>query len=460
MDVAIKGGTLATAEATFQADLGVHDGRIVQVGGELPAAARTIDARGKLVFPGGVDPHTHFDSISQDTSSPDDWESGSRAAAAGGTTTVIDMCFPEKGGSLAAGIEEWHRRAHGKTLIDYALHVTVLDEREAIFEEIPRVAELGVTSLKLFMAYRGGVMVSDAALYQALRLAAEHGFLCLVHAENGDALDARARELVAAGKTAPRYHAEARPPRVEAEATARAVALAELAGAPLYVVHVSCAEALEEIARGRARGARVFAETCSQYLHCSVDDLDRPGFEGAKYVCSPALRERWQHDALWRAVADGSIQVLASDHSAYSFRGATQKERGRDDFRLIPNGVPGVEERVVLAYQGVVQGKLSLERFVEVVSTAPARIHGLSPRKGTIAVGADADLVVWDPDAEWTISQSALHHRVDYTCYEGLAVRGRAETVLSRGDVIVEAGRPVGRPGRGEFLRRSPGARP
>jgi dihydropyrimidinase len=454
MDVSVRGGTVVTAEAAYQADVGVRAGRIAQIGGQVPAAREEIDARGRLVIPGGVDPHTHFDSRSQGTMTADDWQTGSRAAACGGTTTVVDMCFPEPGGSLAAGIEEWHARARGKTLIDYALHVTVLDEREAIFAEIPRLAELGVTTLKLFMAYRGSVMVSDVALYRCLRLARQHGLLCLVHAENGDAVDERARELAAAGKLAPRYHAEARPPRVEAEATGRAVALAELAGAPLYVVHVSCREALEEIARGRARGARVYAETCSQYLFCSVDDLDRADFEGAKYVCSPALRERDQQEALWRALEDGTLQVLASDHSAFDFRGPTQKERGRDDFRQIPNGVPGVEERLTLAYQGVVAGKLSPSRWVDVVATAPARIHGLAPRKGTLALGADADLVVWNPDVEWEIRQSALHHRVDYTCYEGRRVRGRAETVVSRGETIVREGEPVGQPGRGEFVAR------
>jgi dihydropyrimidinase len=454
MDLVIQGGTVVTADAVQRADIAVHDGRIVQIGGDVPEAARTIDATGLLVVPGGVDPHTHFDGRSQGTSNADDWLTGSVAAACGGTTTVVDMCFPQKGGSLREGVEEWDRRAAGKSVVDYAYHVTVLDDRPEIADEAARLPELGVTTIKMFMAYRGQSMVDDATMYRTLAVAAERGLLCLVHAENGDALDYRAKQLVAAGKTAPKYHAVARPPRVEAEATARAVALAELAGAPLYVVHVSCAEALEEIERGRRRGVLVHAETCPQYLFCSLDDLDRPDFEGAKYVCSPALREKSQQDALWAALRDGRIQVVASDHSAYSFGRADHKQRGRDDFTKIPNGVPGAEERMTLVYQGVAAGRLSASRWIDLVATAPARIHGLFPRKGTVAVGADADLVLWDPDAAWTIAQSELHHRVDYTCYEGLPVRGRARTVLSRGEVIVADGQPVATPGRGQFIRR------
>jgi dihydropyrimidinase len=454
MDLVVAGGTVATAGESYPADLGVRAGRIVQIGGDMPSAARRIDARGKLVIPGGVDPHTHFDSRSQGTVTADDWLTGTTAAACGGTTTVVDMCFPQKGGGLKEGLDEWHRRASGKTLIDYGLHVTILDERDELFDEIPRCPEYGVPTLKLFMAYRSSVMVSDAALYRALAHAARFGGLVLVHAENGDAVAVRERALVAAGDTAPRFHAAARPPRVEAEATARAIALAELAGAGLYVVHVSCAEAIEEIIHGRARGVPVYAETCPQYLFCSVDDLARPEFEGAKYVCSPALRERWQQDVLWRGLQDGTLQVLASDHSAFSFDDPIGKKRGLADFTRIPNGVPGVEERLILAYQGVVAGKLSLRRFVDVVATAPARLHGLFPRKGTIAVGSDADLVVWNPEAELTLGQAALHHRVDYTCYEGLPVRGLPETVIARGEVIVEGREPVGTPGRGRFVPR------
>jgi dihydropyrimidinase len=451
VDLVVAGGTVVTAADTFVADVGIADGRIVQVGGEMPETARRLDARGKLVLPGGVDPHTHLDSPSQGTVTADDFATGGTAALCGGTTTVVDFCFPPRGGTLAEGVADWHRRADGRSPVDYAFHVAITEERDALVDEIPRLADLGVRTLKLFMAYRSSVMVGDRTIYRVLRAAARHGMLVLVHCENGDAVAEREAALVAAGKLAPRYHAEARPPRVEAEATARAVALAELAEAPLYVVHVSCPEALEEIERGRARGVEVFAETCPQYLYCTAEDLGRPDFEGAKYVCSPAPRDRASQAALWRALGRGAIQTVGSDHSAFS---TAQKARGRHDFTKIPNGVPGIEERLTLLYQGVVEGKLTLERFVDAVSTAPARLMGLYPRKGTIAPGADADLVLWDPDADWTIAQAALHHCVDYTPYEGLTVRGRAETVFRRGEVVVENGQPVGAVGGGLYLAR------
>lgn len=455
MDTIVKGGTVVTATETYRADVGIAHGRIAQVGLDLAAhGAHVVDAAGRYVMPGGVDPHTHLDSRSQGTVTADDWESGTIAAACGGTTTVVDFCFPARGQSLRDGLEEWHRRARGKAVIDYAFHAGILEEADAIQEEIPSLPEQGIATLKVFMAYKVGVMVSDATLYRTLRRARGQGALVLVHAENGDAIALRQQELLAAGKTAPKHHAEARPPRVEAEATGRAAALAELAGAPLYVVHVSCREALDEIARARQRGVRVYAETCPQYLFRTIDDLDRPGFEGAKYVCSPALREAWQRDVLWDALARGLLQVVASDHSAFSYRGADQKERGLGDFTRIPNGVPGIEERLMLTHQGVVAGRLSLQRFVDVVATAPARIMGLAPRKGTISVGADADLVLWDPDAELTLGQTTLHHRVDHSIHEGTTVRGAPDVVLSRGEVIVRGRRPVAAPGRGAFLAR------
>ncbi len=456
MDTVIKGGTIVTATETLRGDVGIANGHIAIIGLDLPiAGALVVGAVGKLVMPGGVDPHTHLDSRSQGTVTADDWESGTIAAACGGTTTIVDFCFPARGESLGDGLAEWHRRARDKAVVDYGFHAGILEERDAIHEEIPTLPKHGVATLKIFMAYKHGNMVSDWTLYRTLRQARGQGALVLVHAENGDAIALREQELIAAGKTAPKYHAVARPPRVEAEATGRAIALAELASAPVYVVHVSCSDALEEIARGRARGVRVFAETCPHYLFCTVDDLDQNGFAGAKFVCSPALREPWQHDVLWNGLQQGVIQVIGSDHSAFNYRGVDQKERGLHDFTRIPNGVPGIEERLMLAYQGVVTGKLSLNRFVDAVATAPARIMGLGSRKGTIAPGVDADLVVWDPNGELTLGSATLHHRVDYSLYEGMRVRGIPDTVLSRGDVIVRGRQPVGRPGRGQYLPRT-----
>jgi dihydropyrimidinase len=455
MDVVIANGTIVTATDTFQADIGVADGTIVQIGRNLGGqAARVLDATNRYVFPGGIDPHTHLDSPGQGTNTADDFGSGTLAAAHGGTTSIVDFCFPWPGQTLRAGLEEWHARARGRAVIDYAFHVSILRDDDQLVEEIPAILDAGVSTIKLFMAYRGDKMVGDRTVYRVLQKSARVGALVLVHAENGDAIAERERDLVAAGKSAPRYHAEARPPRVEAEATARALALAELAGAPIYVVHVSCAEAIEEIERARRRGVAVYAETCPQYLYCSVEDLDRPGFEGAKYVCSPALRERWHQDVLWRALENGTLQVVGSDHSPFNFVGPNHKERGRDSFTRIPNGVPGIEERMMLVYQGVVDGKISLNRFVDVVATAPARIMGLAPRKGTIAIGVDADLVIWNPDAQVTLSSQTLHHRVDYTLYEGRRVQGAPEVILSRGDIVVASNMVHGGPGRGRYVNR------
>jgi dihydropyrimidinase len=457
VDVIVIGGTVVTAVDIFRADLAITGGRIAQIGLDLPrpAGCNVIDANNLYVFPGGVDAHTHLDSRGQGTRTADDFRSGTIAAACGGTTSIIDFCFPERGQSLFAGLTDWHARAEGQAVIDYGFHAGVLEETDAIQEEIPRLPGAGVATLKVFMAYKGGYMVSDATLYQTLQQAARQSALVLVHAEHGDAIAIRERELLAAGKTAPKYHAVARPARAEAEATARAVALAELVGAPLFAIHVSCEEALAEIERGRARGVRVYAETCAHYLYCSVDDMDRPAFEGAKYVCSPPLRERRHQGVLWRALEQGTIQTVGSDHSPFDFVGVTQKERGRDDFTRIPNGVPGIEERLVLLYQGVVTGKLSLNRFVDVVATAPARLMGLQPRKGSIAIGADADLVLWDPKVRWTLGAAMAHHQVDYSLYEGLEVQGAARTVLLRGEVIVRDRQPVVTAGGGQFLVRS-----
>jgi dihydropyrimidinase len=454
MDTIIAGGTVVTAADTFRADVGIAGGRIVALGRDLAPGPQTtlLDATSRMIIPGGVDVHTHLDSPSQGSVTADDFASGTVAAACGGTTTIVDMCFQRHGGTLADALADWHQRAAGKAVIDYGFHMVVVDLNDATAAELAALPAQGVPSFKLFMAYKGGPMVDDLTLFRSLEIARESGGIVLVHAENGDVAFALQRRLLAAGQTDPRAHALSRPPRVEAEAVARAVALAELAGAPLFVVHVSCAEALEEIARGRARGATVLAETCTHYLYATEDDLARPDFAGAKWVFTPPPRDRRQHAALWSALAHDTLQLVSSDHSAFNWRG--QKDAGRDDFTLIPNGAPGIEERMIGVYQGVVQGKISLNRFVELTATAPARVFGLHPQKGSIAVGGDADLVIWNPHAELTITQTALHHKVDYTLYEGMRVRGLPETVLRRGEVIVRNRAYVGGTGGGQFLAR------
>ncbi|MBC8161458.1 MAG: dihydropyrimidinase [Roseiflexaceae bacterium] len=454
MDTIIKNGLVVTASDTFAADVGIAGGVVVQLGQSLHAeGAHVIDASGRYVLPGGVDPHTHLDSPSQQVVTADDFRSGTVAAACGGTTTIIDMCFQRHGESLAEALADWHRRAAGRAVIDYGFHIVVVDLTDQVEAELARLPGEGIPSFKLFMAYKHGPMVDDLTMLRVLEQARDHGGLVLVHAENGDAAFHAQRRLLAEGKTAPRYHAVSRPPRVEAEATARAIALAELVGAPLFVVHVSCGEALEEVLRGRARGVHVRAETCTHYLYTSEADLDRPDFAGAKYVFTPPPRQPHQQAVLWNALADGALQLVSSDHSVFNFHG--QKELGRGDFSKIPNGAPGIEERLIGVYQGVQSGKITLNRFVDLVATAPAKLFGLYPRKGTIAIGGDADIVLWNPAAELTITQAALHHQVDYTLYEGLRVRGLPETVLLRGQVIVEGREFVGRAGGGQFLRRA-----
>jgi dihydropyrimidinase len=454
MDLIVKNGTVVTATDTYRADVGVSNGTIAQIGGDLDAnGARVIDAEGCYVMPGAVDVHTHLESPSFGVVTVDDFRTGTVAAACGGTTSIVDFCMQAPGQSLADALAEWHGKAEGKAVIDYGFHAVVSDMNDSVFEELAGLPDQGVTSFKLFMAYKYMSQVDDLTLLRSLEQAKKAGALVMVHAENGDAAYWLQNKFVAEGKLEPKYHATTRPPRVEAEATSRAIAMAEIVGAPIYVVHLSCQEALEEVIRGRLRGVDVQAETCTQYLYISEEDLDRPNFEGAKYVFTPPARQKFQHDVLWRALANGSLMAVASDHAPWSF--AEQKQRGRHDFSKIPNGGPGIEERVMMVYQGVNEGRLSLNRFVDVVATSPARTFGLLPRKGTIAVGSDADILVWDPNAEMTVTQSALHHAIDYTLYEGQRVRGLPRTVTLRGDVIVENREFVGQPGSGQFLRRA-----
>jgi dihydropyrimidinase len=455
MDLIVRGGTVVTAADHVRADVGVAHGKIVQIGAALAASAetRTIDATGCLVLPGGIDVHTHLDTPAGPVTTCDDYLSGTIAAACGGTTTIVDFCQQDPGQSLLDAITTWHAKSRGRSAIDYGFHCIIVDLNETVFDELQQLPDLGVTSFKLFMAYKHLVQVDDLTLLRVLSRAKEVGALVMVHAENGDAAYFLQQQLLRDGKTDPKYHVPSRPPRVEAEATARAIALAELVGAPIYIVHVSCEEALEEIARGRARQVEVLAETCPQYLFVEETDLDRPDFEGAKYVFTPPARSKRNQQRLWQALANQTLQIVSSDHSAWRF--ADQKRRGFGDFTKIPNGGPGIEERMTMVYQGVHHGWLTPSRFVDLTATTPAKIFGLYPQKGKIAVGSDADLLIWDPHLTRTITQESLHHRVDYTLYEGKEVHGGPRLVMLRGQTIMESGEFTGESGYGAFISRA-----
>jgi dihydropyrimidinase len=458
----IRGGTVVTASGSFRGDVLIEGETIHSVGSSLNARAdRTIDARGKLVIPGGVDVHTHLDMPFGGTTSSDDFETGTIAAAFGGTTTIVDFAIQERGGSLRAAFDAWLGKAEGKAAVDYGFHLILREMTPALEAEMGPMVEAGVTSFKLFMAYPGVFQLDDGAIFRALQRSGEIGATICLHAENGAVIDVLVKQALARGEREPRYHALTRPPRAEAEATHRAIALAEMAGVPVYIVHLSAAEALAEVSRARARGVPAFAETCPQYLFLSYEDYERPGFEGAKFVMSPPLRARPTQAELWRGLRAGDLQAISTDHCPFCFaadpRLGPGKQLGRDDFSAIPNGAPGIETRMSLTYDGgVAAGRISLDRWVELTSTSPARIFGLFPRKGTIAPGSDAELVVFDPAVETVLGAKALHMRVDYNPYEGRRVHGASEVVISRGEVIVERGRLVGRAGRGRFLARLP----
>jgi dihydropyrimidinase len=455
--VLVRNGRVVTSSESVLADLFVDGERIALVGLGLSLPADTvIDASGCLVLPGGVDVHTHLDMPAGPLTSADDFETGTRAAAFGGTTTVVDFATPEPGESLLAALETWRRKAEGKAAVDYGFHMALRGLGDATLAEMARlVRDEGVTSFKLYLAYPGVLQVDDATFFRALLAARECGALIQVHAENGGVIDVLVKRALARGETAPRYHALTRPPETEAEATARAISMSTLAGAPLYVVHLSCAAALAHVTAARDRGLPVHAETCPQYLFLSTADYDRPGFEGARYVMSPPLREPADQEALWRGLAAGDLEVVATDHCPFTL---ADKARGRHDFSKIPNGAPGIETRMMLLWDGGVRaGLIDAQRFVEVTATAPARLFGLWPAKGTIAVGSDADLVVWDPERETRLSAETLHMRVDYSPYEGRVVHGGPVVVLSRGEVLVDHGEWKGRAGRGQFLKRARG---
>ena len=452
--ILIRGGQVVTENGVSVADVLVEGERIAAVGQGLDAtSAAVFDASGCLVMPGGVDVHTHMGMPLGDIRTSDDFETGTIAAAFGGTTTVVDFANPVRGQSLVEAFETWRRWADGSVVIDYSLHVTVPEVRASTGDEMARLLDRGVTSFKVFMAYPDTLMLSDPELGAALRWAASSGALVMVHAEDGLAVSQLVNEAIRAGHTDPMWHVRTRPPDLEGKATAKVIAMAGEVGASLYVVHLTCRDALLEVARAKAMGQAVFAETCPHYLFLTEEHVARGGFEGAKYVCSPPLREASHGQALWGGLADGTLDVVATDHCAFNFVG--QKDRGIEDFRRIPNGLPGVETRLFLLWQGVRDGRLAPERFVDLVSTAPARLFGLWPRKGEIAPGADADILVWDPDKETALSCSSLHTAVDYSPYEGMKVKGGVVRVYSRGHLVIDAGRFVGTRGHGRFLPRT-----
>ncbi len=454
-DTIVKNGVIVTATDMHAGDIGITSGKIAAIASSLPqeGAGKVIDAAGRMVIPGGIDVHTHLDMPFGGTTSADDFESGTIAAAHGGTTTLIDFAIQYKGQSLRQAFEAWMKKAEGKAAIDYAFHCIITDLGTAQLEEMGALVREGVSSFKLFMAYPGVFMLDDATIFKAMSQAAKVGGLICMHAENGGAIDVIVQRALAEGKKSPKYHALTRPTTAEAEATSRAIALAEMAGAPVYIVHLSCNEALEKVREARDRGLAAYAETCPQYLFLSIEKMDAPGFEGAKYVFTPPLREKWHQEKLWQGLARDTLQVVSTDHCPFCFK--EQKELGKDDFTKIPNGGPGIEHRLSLVYTGGIHGgRFSPNRFVQLVATAPAKLFGLYPRKGTIAVGSDADLVVWDPNAEEVISAQTHHMRVDYSMFEGIKVKGVPKTVMSRGRVVVENGKFVGKAGTGEFLKR------
>jgi dihydropyrimidinase len=470
----IRGGTVVTAEGTLAADVLVVGEKIAAVLARDPAtdaatyaaataatdAAATatasadvmIDAHDKYVLPGGIDAHTHMEMPFGGTFSVDTFETGSKAAAWGGTTTIIDFAVQAKGTSLLATLDKWHEKADGNCAIDYGFHVIVSDVNDATLKEMESCIGAGVTSFKMFMAYPGVFYATDGEILLAMQQASRTGATIMMHAENGIAIDQLVAQALAAGRTDPVHHGLTRPPELEGEATSRAITLAKVADCPLYIVHLSAAQALAAVAAARDAGQNVFAETCPQYLYLSLDDLARPDFEGAKFVCSPPLRTPDHSAALWRGLRMNDLAVVSTDHCPFCFK--EQKELGRGDFAKIPNGIPGVEHRMDLLHQGVVAGKITLSRWVETCSTTPARMFGLYPRKGTIAPGADADIVIYDPAARQTLSAATHHMNVDYSAYEGMEIAGKVAVTISRGQVVAADGEFRGAGNHGVFLPR------
>ncbi len=459
----IKNGRVITATDDYVADVYVEGEKIKAIGQSLPMQAdQTIDATGKYLIPGGIDVHTHMDLPFGGTSSSDDFETGTIAAAHGGTTTIVDFAVQSKGISMRQALDTWHNKATGKAVIDYGLHMILTELPDSALPDMDAlVKHEGVSSFKLFTAYPGVFLVDDATIFKAMKRTADNGGLICMHAENGGVIDLIVQRLLAEGKTAPNYHALSRPDTAEQEAAHRVIALSEMAGVPVYIVHVSSHKAMEQIREARDRGLPAYGETCPQYLYLAYEDYADGSFNGAKYICSPPIRERSNQEHLWKALAVDDLQAVSTDHCPFcmneGYKGLPrQKQLGMESFAKIPNGVPGVENRLHLLYKGgVVDRGWSMNRFVQLVSTAPAKLMGLFPRKGTIAAGSDADIVVWDPKRPYTISAQTHFMRVDYNPYEGMTIPGSAAYVFSRGRLVFEEDTFVGKGGDGQFLKRA-----
>jgi len=456
MGILIRGGTVATATDLYKADVLIEGEKIAAIGEKLDAKGHeSVDAGGAYVMPGGIDPHTHLDMPFGGTITADDFESGTRGAALGGTTCIVDFALHTRGDSLHNALKTWHGKAAGKAVIDYAFHLTIADGRDETMAEIPKlIDEQGVNSFKVFMAYKHVLQVDDETIFKTLQTCAKHGGLVQVHAENGDVIEVLVKQTLSAGHTDPKYHALSRPVECEGEATHRAIRLAEIAGAPLYVVHVSSAMAADAISDGRKRGLAIYGETCPQYLVCDFNDYERPDFEGAKYVLSPPIRDKWNQNVLLRKLKNMELHAFGSDHCSFNLCG--QKDLGKNDFSKIPNGAPTIEDRLAILWDvGVNGGLMSPNQFVALGSTNPAKLFGLFPRKGALTAGADADVIVWDPNAERTISAKTHHMNVDNNVFEGRKVKGRPRFVYSRGVKVADGDTFTGRKGHGKFQKCS-----
>jgi dihydropyrimidinase len=456
MRTLISNGTIVTGDGSYAADVLIEGEQIAQVGASLGgsvAADETIDAQGRYVIPGGIDVHTHMELPFGGTFAKDTFETGTRAAAFGGTTTIVDFALQSKGKSLREGLDAWHAKAEGNAVTDYGFHMIMSDVNDDTLKEMDQLVAEGVPDFKLFTAYPGVFFSDDGAIFRAMQQTAKNGGLIMIHAENGLAIDVIAADTFNSGVTDPIGHGLARYSVLEGEATNRVIRLAQAAKVPVYIVHLSAREALNAVRMARDEGLPAFAETCPQYLFLSLDDLGN-GFEGAKFVCSPPLRTKDHQPELWSGLVKDDLQVVSTDHCPFDFHG--QKDLGKGDFRKVPNGLPGVEDRLDLLHDGgVVGGKITKERWVEITSTAPAKLFGLYPRKGAIAAGADADIVIYDPNRKHTISAKTHHMDVDYSCYEGREVHGGSDVVMSRGSVVVRNGEFTGRKGAGRFLKRA-----